>query len=204
MKSIFFIILSSFFLNGLYAQRMVKLETLVDSSRVEFTDSNLHIKYGVGYLVYLKYYKIKYGIESHFNDSNVVQMDDHYTFLFYKANTSTKLGYLLYDFRNHYLVYFRQQNIYIMKSIDGTFKPTSLQVVLWKQQNCGLDVLHFHNCGFKEPVYDSENGILHYKKYRFFLFKVNKKININKLKLNKNKKYKGYGYKEYKWYHETK
>lgn len=204
MKSIFFIVLSSFILNGLYAQRMVKLETLVDSTRTEFIDSNMLIKYGVGYLVYLKYYKIKYGIERNFNDSNVVQIDDHNTFLFYKANTSTKLGCLLYDLRKHCLIYFDQQEIYIIKSVDSTFNPASLRVVLWKQQNCGLDVLHFHNCGFKEPVYDAENGILYYKKYRFFLFKVNKKIKIKNLKIKKNKKYKAYGYKDYKWYYENR
>jgi len=204
MKSIFFIVLSSFFLNGLYAQQMVKLEALVDSTRTEFIDSNMLVKYGVGYLVYLKYYKIKYGIERNFNDSNVVQIDDHNTFLFYKANTSTKLGCLLYDLRNHCLVYFDQQEIYVIKSVDSTFNPASLRVVLWKQQNCGLDVLHFHKCGFKEPVYDAENGILHYKKYRFFLFKVNKKINVKNLKIKKNKKYKAYGYKDYKWYYENR
>jgi hypothetical protein len=203
MKVNFFFLLFLMICSRTWGQSIYKVEKLVDSNNTVYTNETIVIHYGAGALYYLPYFEIDKGKYPIFNDSNVIYSDGNNVFSFIEINT--KWGsYFVKDYFHNYLIYFGQKNIYIFKSIDSTFNPSSLRLVLWKQKNCGFDVLHFHNCGFKDPIYDATNGILYYKKYRFYLFKVNKKINISKLNVTRKRNYKGYGYQEYKWHYENK
>lgn len=185
------------------AQALFKPHVILDTLKTKHVEGFMELYYGGGSLLCLPYYNLNKDKHRLYNDSNILLVDNSNVFLFRQLNEKWG-GYLVKDNRIKSILFFTQQDIYIMKSIDSTFNPSSLRLVLWKQKNCGFDVLHFHNCGFKDPTYDATNGILHYKKYRFYLFKVNKKINFSKLNVTRKRNYKGYGYQEYKWHHENK
>jgi len=173
------------------SQNILELGKLVGTSNSSYYTNNIKVQYGFGGLLDIRYYKYNYNI---FSDSfrNNILFKDEINILLFKETKDYMGGYLLTDFNKGYMFFFDQEDIVVFKSIDSTLNIRSLKIVRKYSKNCAFDVLHFQRCGFKEPVYDAERGILYYKKYKFFIFKVKKKIPIYKLRTDKKTKYKGF------------
>lgn len=173
------------------SQHILELEKLVGTSNSSYYINSIKVQYGFGGLFDIQYYNYNYNTFSDSLRNNILFKDENNVFLFNETKHYYG-GYLLTDFNKGYMFLVNQQDIVVFKSIDSTLNFSSLKIVKKYSENCGFDVFHFHKCGFKEPAYDADRGILYYKKYKFFIFKITKKIPIYKLCTNKKTKYKGF------------
>ena len=157
--------------NFIFSQNIIDLSKLID--KVNKVNDEFIVKRGN--LVDCDYVKM---ISKNTDISNkfVFKNKDSVEYYVFFDSMPVIGGWLIFDKKNNRLFYFDQQFITV-------FDYSKKEKLYEKTTNCGLDIFQLSEsiCGFSNPYYDYENGILYYSVNSLLLPKRKRKLKMGAL-----------------------